>query len=143
VVITSNDEGTISGIDGRVTVLTPGQACLVCRGRIDLDRAAAELLTPEERKRRVDEGYAPALHGVEPAVVTFTTAVAAAAVAELLERLIGYGPEPRPSEILLRYSEREISTNSATPRKNHYCDSAVRKIGIGRTEPFLELAWPA
>jgi hypothetical protein len=55
---------------------------------------------------------------------------------------VGYGPEPRPTEVLLRYHEREISTNSAAPRKNHYCDPTSRKIGLGRTEPFLEQAWP-
>ena len=71
-------------------------ACLVCRGRVDLERAAAEMLEPEEHRRRVDERYAPALAGVEPAVVAFTTQVAAAAVSELLERLIHYGPSTRP-----------------------------------------------
>ena len=34
------------------------------------------------------EGYAPAMPGVEPAVVSFTSWVAAVAVSELLERLI-------------------------------------------------------
>jgi hypothetical protein len=66
----------------------PGQGCLVCRNRIDLARAHTELLTPGERKRRIDEGYAPALADVEPAVVTFTTAVASLAVSELLDRLL-------------------------------------------------------
>jgi molybdopterin/thiamine biosynthesis adenylyltransferase/proteasome lid subunit RPN8/RPN11 len=142
VLLTSGSDGVLTGIDGRVTVLTPGHACLVCRGRIDVTRAAAELLTPAERTRRADEGYAPALGGIEPAVVTFTTAVASTAVSELLERLVGYGPEPRPSEVLLRYHEREISTNVAAPRKDHYCDPNSLKIGLGRTEPFLEQAWP-
>lgn len=143
VLLTSSEDGTLTGIDGRVTVLVPGQACLVCRGRIDLARAAAELLTPEERSRRVDEGYAPGLGRTEPAVVTFTTAAAAAAVSELLERLIGFGTEPRPSEMLLRYHEREISTNLAEPNDHHYCAPSAGKLGIGLTQPFLELAWPA
>jgi molybdopterin/thiamine biosynthesis adenylyltransferase len=34
VLLTSGENGTLTGIDGRVTVLSPGQACLVCRGRI-------------------------------------------------------------------------------------------------------------
>jgi molybdopterin/thiamine biosynthesis adenylyltransferase len=141
VVITSDTDGQIRGVDGRVTVLVPRQACLVCRGRIDLARASAELLTPEERVRRADEGYAPALGGAEPAVVAFTTLVGATAVSELLERLIGYGPEPRPSEILLRIHDREISTNLAIPRELHYCDPNTGKLGIGMTEPFLEQTW--
>jgi molybdopterin/thiamine biosynthesis adenylyltransferase/proteasome lid subunit RPN8/RPN11 len=143
VLVSSDASGILRGIDGRVTTLLPGQACLVCRGRIDLARAGAELLTPDERRRREDEGYAPALGPTEPAVVTFTTLVAATAVSELLERFIGYGPEPRPSEVLLRCHDREISTNVDTPRAGHYCDISSGKLGIGITDPFLEQTWPA
>ena len=135
-------DGQLSGIDGRVTTLIPGAACLICRGRVDLQRASSELLTPEERVRLVDEGYASALQGIEPAVVTFTTLVAATAVSELLERLVGYGPEPRPTEVLLRIHDREISTNVMTPSSRHYCDPDTGKLGKGLTEPFLEQTWP-
>lgn len=141
VLLSSDSVGALSGIDARVTVLSPGYPCLVCRDRIDLARAAVEMRTPEERRRLEDEGYAPALGAVEPAVVAFTTAVAAAAVNELLERLIGYGPYPRPSEVLLRLHEREISTNRSEPRSGHYCDSASEKLGAGAASPFLEQAW--
>lgn len=142
VLLSSDTDGQLAGIDGRITVLSPGQACLICRNRIDLARASAELLTPDERVRRADEGYAPALAQTEPAVVTFTTLVGATAVSELLERLIGYGPEPRPSEILLRCHEREISTNIAQPVLRHYCHPSSGKLGIGMTQPFLEQTWP-
>jgi molybdopterin/thiamine biosynthesis adenylyltransferase len=142
VLLSSGSAGALTGIDGRVTTLIPGQACLVCRNRVDLKRAAADLLTPGERERRIDEGYAPALGRVEPAVVTFTTAVASFAVSELLERLIGYGPEPRPSEMLLRAHEREISTNVCEPLSRHYCHGSSGRLGLGPTEPFLEQTWP-
>ena len=99
------------------------------------------MMSPGEHQRRADEGYAPALEGVEPAVVTFTTQTAAAAVSELLERLIRYGPEPVPSEILLRAHEREISTNVQAPREGHYCHPDSGKLGLGITEPFLEQTW--
>ncbi len=141
-VLLSSEDDRLTGIDGRVTSLIPGDACLLCHNRIDLARAAAELLTPEERSRREDEGYAPALGRQEPAVVAFTTMVAATAVSELLERFIGYGPEPRPNEVLLRCHEREISTNIASPREGHYCNAASRKMGIGSSDPFLGLTWP-
>ena len=143
VLLTSGQAGELQGIDGRITVLVPEQACLVCRDRVDLARASAELLTPEERVRRADEGYAPALGGTEPAVVTFTTAVGATAVSELLERLVGYGPVPRPNEVLLRCHDREISTNIAQPRNRHYCNPLSGKIGVGITRPYLEQTWPA
>ena len=141
VLLSSGCGGELEGIDGRVTVLAPGVACLVCRNRIDLQRAGAEMLVPDEHQRRADEGYAPALPGVEPAVVAFTTQVAAAAVGELIERLIHYGPEPAPTEILLRAHEREVSTNDQAPREGHYCHPEASKLGTGVTEPFLEQTW--
>ncbi|MBA2283080.1 MAG: ThiF family adenylyltransferase [Acidimicrobiia bacterium] len=140
VLITSHD-GTIEGIDGRVTVQSPGAACLVCRHRIDMARAAAEVLDPEERQLREDEGYAPELGRVEPAVVTFTTLVASHAVTELLERLVGFGPEPVPTELLLRSHEREISTNVAAPVPGHFCDPTSGLLGTGDSEPFLGQLW--
>ena len=143
VILASDESGRLEGIHGRVTLLYPGVACLVCRGRIDLARAASEVLTPTERRRLIDEGYAPALHGVEPAVVTYTTMVAAAAVGELLERLVGYGVEDAPSEVLLRVHDREISTNVELPQRHHYCHPDAGKVGLGLTEPFLEQTWPA
>ena len=96
---------------------------------------------PEERVRLTDEGYAPALGDVEPAVVTFTTMVASFAVSELLERLIGYGDSPRPSEVLLRIHDRAISTNEAHPRRGHYCHPDAGKLGWGDSELFLDQLW--
>ena len=46
-------------------MLAPGSGCLVCRDRIDLQRAAAEMLPPDEHRRLADEGYAPALPGTD------------------------------------------------------------------------------
>ena len=86
----------MSGVFGRVTVVHPGAACLLCRERVDLRLAAAELRDPDEQRELEREHYAPALPGIEPALVPFTTMVAAYAVSELLERLIGYGEEMAP-----------------------------------------------
>ena len=140
--LSSAPDGTLEGIDGRVTVLGPGAACLVCRGRIDMQRAQAEGLPTSEHRRLAAEGYAPGLPGVEPAVIAYTTQVAAAAVGELIERLVHYGPEPPPTEQLLRIHEREVSTNTQEPVEGHYCHPASGKLGRGFTEPFLEQTWP-
>ena len=143
VLLSSDEHEFLTGIDGRITVVSPGSACLVCRGRVDRARAAVEIKAPDERNRLVNEGYAPALGLVEPAVVTFTTMVAAAAVNELLERMVGYGHPERPSEILLRMHDREISSNAAEPGQHHYCHADQGKWGLGDTEPFLEQTWIA
>ncbi len=141
VLLSSNDEGMIDGIYGRITVLGPGAPCLICRGRIDLRRAAVESMSRQEHERLAEEGYAPGLPQVEPAVVTYTTQVAASAVSELLERLVQYGPAPAPNELLLRLHERELSFNREQPSPGHYCEPSAGKIGRGMTEPFLEQLW--
>lgn len=141
VILTNDGEGRLDGIHGRVTILHPGAACLVCRSRVDMARAASETLTPGERFRLANEGYAPSLEGVEPAVVTFTTLVAASAVNELLERFAKYGPDPVPNEVILRVHEREISTNIQSPRERHYCHPHSGKLGLGLTSPLLEQTW--
>ena len=141
VLLTSDARGTIDGIHGRITVLHPGAACLVCRGRVDLQRAAVELRGAEERASLAAEGYAPAMPGVEPAVVSFTSWVAAVAVSELLERLIHYGPRPVPNEILIRAHDREMSANHAEPKSGHYCSPDGAKWGLGVTLPFLDQTW--
>jgi proteasome lid subunit RPN8/RPN11 len=141
VLLASDAEGRLTDINGRVTTMVPGAGCMICRGRVDLIRARTELLLPEERVRLENEGYAPTLGRAEPAVVTFTTSVAAFAVTEMLERLIGFGAEPRPTELLIRFHEREISTNLAQPVGRHFCNPQQGKIGKGVTEPFLEQVW--
>jgi len=141
VLLSSDAFGNVVSIDGRVTTLCPGAACLVCRNRIDMRRAAAEQMNTSERQRLAAEGYAPALGRVEPAVITFTTSVAAQAITELLERFVGFGRTPRPSEVLLRAHDREISTNIVPSREGHYCDPAAGQLGAAVMKPLLDLTW--
>lgn len=141
VLLTSDSRGEIDGIHGRITILHPGAACMVCRGRVDVRQAAVELRSAEEQASLEAEGYAPAMPGVEPAVVSFTSWVAAVAVSELLERLIHYGAKPVPNEILVRAHDREMSTNRAEPKHGHYCSLEAATWGRGVTSPFLDQTW--
>lgn len=136
----ADEADSITGIFGRVTTLYPGAACLICRGRIDLRLAEAEVRPPEEQDRLVKEGYAPALPGVEPAVVAFTTLVAATAVGELLERLVGYGDTPAPSELILYIHDRAVRGNFEDPHPDHYCDHALHRMGSDH-DMYLGLNW--
>ena len=121
----------LSGIDGRVTTLSRQRLSRLPQS----DRHGAGLgrtEDAEERQRLADEGYAPALGQTEPAVVAFTTAVAAGAINELLDRLIGYGPPDRPNETLLRLHEREIRR---TGRRRAKPITATRRRGGGAPVP--------
>jgi molybdopterin/thiamine biosynthesis adenylyltransferase len=133
-------EETLQGIDGRVTYLAPGEACLLCRKRIDLQRAREEVIDPAEREQLIDEGYAQGLDDPDPAVVTYTTLVASWAVADLLERLFGFGDPDVAAEHLLRIHDRKTSRIGAEARDYHFCGDRA-KWGRGDRDPALDYTW--
>ncbi len=133
--------GQIIGVHGRVTTLLPGEACLFCRGRISVEGMRLETLSAAERAGQAREGYAPELEQPAPAVVTFTTAIAALAVTELLHRLTGFkGADRQSSELLVAFDQSRMRTNRFEPHEECSCNDQAR-WGRGDEEPFLGLAW--
>jgi len=73
-----SQEGLVHSVQGRVTVLVPGSACLFCRRRITPEAVAAESIksaNPEEANELRRQGYIPELEEQAPAVIPFTTTV--------------------------------------------------------------------
>lgn len=140
-VLIDSRDGTIQGVHGRVTTLLPGEACLFCRGRITSEAIRIEALSREDRDRQAKDGYAPELEEPAPAVISFTTATASAAVMELLHRLTGYmGSERFSSEVLLAFDQTRLRTNRLMPREGCICED--RSFwGRGDIEPYLEMVW--
>jgi len=138
-VLVSSTAGRIDGVNGRITWLAPGNACLLCRGRIDPRLAHVEHLDADERRLLAEQGYAPGLDEPEASVVTYTSLVASVATSELLSRLFGLA-EPEANEILIRILEHASSRNRRSPRAGCFCaDPATR--GGGLVEPYLDLTW--
>ncbi len=134
--------GTIRDIMGRVTVLLPGEACLFCRGRISSEMIRLESLSPDEWKALADEEYAPELQDAAPAVIPFTTAVAAQGVSELLHRLTGFmGADRHSSETLMFFHERMVRTNRPAPKPECVCIQR-KNWAKGDRRSFLDLMWP-
>ena len=134
------DAATVSGIDGRVTWLGPGAACLLCRGRIDPALAYAEILEPEERKRLAGEGYVREAQTRQPAVVTLTSLVASLATTELLQRLFGLA-DLGPTEVIALVLRRELRRNRIPQRPGCFC-ADPKFLGRGAEPPHLDLMWP-
>lgn len=139
-----SEDGQIHSVQGRVTTLMPGAACLFCRGRITPRRVALEslrVLAPEEAERLRVEGYAPELDDPAPAVITFTSSVAAGAVNELLHRLTGYmGTERTSTEVLYYFDGGRVATNARMPVDDCFCSDG-RRWGRGDRTPLLDVTW--
>ena len=137
-------EQVISTIQGRVTTLLPGRACLFCRDRISAERVTAESVAsidPDRAAQLRREGYAPDLDDPAPAVIPFTSAVAAAAITEFLHRLTGcLGADRHSSETLLLISDSRMRTNDRLSTDDCFC-GRQEYWGRGDSARFLDLSW--
>lgn len=139
-----SNEGSIVSVQGRVTTLAPGTACLFCRGRITAEGVRAQVIescNPSQAEELRRQRYAPELHGNAPAVIAFTTAAASTAVAELLHRLTGFmGPDRISSEVIHFFDQSRMRTNHLSPNFDCYCGDKQR-WGLGDQQPFLGMLW--
>ncbi len=130
--------GEVRGINCRVTMAVPGEACLLCRGQVDARIAGDEMLDDSRRRELAGQGYASGEAGPAPAVVAFTTLTAAHAVSDLLGRLFGYAAATS-TQMLIRPHVQRISPAGRPTREGHYC-AAESEWGLGDAEPFLGIA---
>ena len=136
--------GVIKSVRGRVTTLLPGSPCVFCRGIATSDVISAEVMSrnnPEEYARQRKQGYVPELAGTAPSVVMFTTSVASAAVSEMLQRLTGLmGNDRTSTEVILRFDESKMSTNTKRHREGCWC-SRPEYWGRGDVDSLLDQTW--
>jgi hypothetical protein len=139
-----SNNGTIVSVQGRVTTLLPGSACLFCRGRITAEGVRAQVIAnfnPKQAEELRRQKYAPELEDNAPAVIAFTTAVASTAIGELLHRLTGFmGADRVSSEVIHFFDETKMRTNQALPSAD--CSCGNREFwGRGDQQPFLGMLW--
>ena len=138
------DPPRVHAFDGRVTVVQPGSTCLLCRGIVNLQQAHAESLKrsdPLEFTRQKEEAYVVGEGNPSPAVVTFTTSVAAMAVEELIQRLQGFrGSDGSVDQLLRRF--HLISDRRQGEKPSEHCPICASNEywGRGDMEPFLDSA---
>lgn len=130
-------------ISGRVTLLRPGVACLLCRGVINSRRAREQGLLrkrPEEYSRQLKEGYITDDDTPTPVVGTFTTETATAAVNEFLAGFANLrGKRGWMSERTIRYDLDRCRPTGCTPRPGCRVCADEELWGLGDVHPFLDL----
>jgi molybdopterin/thiamine biosynthesis adenylyltransferase len=141
-----SENGLIHSVQGRVTVLLPGAACLFCRSRITPEGVAAEskqAANPAEAEELRRQKYIPELEDAAPAVIPFTTTVAASALIEFAHRLTGFMGEDRTStEILHLIDSGKVASNSRPPDPECNLCGSTSVWGRGDVTPFMDMTWP-
>lgn len=126
---------------GRVTTVRPGVPCLMCLGVVNVQRAAAEVLQrndSSEYERRKTEAYVDGGGDPAPAVVTFTTSIACAAVDELIQGLTGFrGGDGMVHNRIRRFDRVEDRSMTCEPIQGCPVCSTSAIWGRGDVNPFL------
>ena len=135
------DSLELKSLEGRVSVLQPYNACLLCRSVIDPERARSEEMrrsNPDEYEQRKAESYVIGEGNPNPAVVTFTTELACMGVNEMVHRLQGFRGEHGSAANRVRKFNLGLDRQPGhTP--NSTCRICANKDfwGRGDIEPFL------
>jgi len=139
-----SQEGIIKSIQGRVTTLLGGYACLFCRERITAKKIESEMLAELDPRKLVElqkEGYADELENPAPSVIPFTTNIASLAISEFIHRLTGYmGADRETNEIIMKFDETKISRNNRISKEDCFCGDKYYLLR-GDTNPLLDLTW--
>jgi molybdopterin/thiamine biosynthesis adenylyltransferase len=146
VLIDPNEEGGYDTFDGRVTVIQPGYPCQICRQLISPQIMLEEGMIRSdparfEQYRRA--GYVAGGTDPSPAVVTFTTEIAAVAVNELLHRLTGFrGTQGHCAERVRRFDLTKNSDLVPGGKRSPDCPLCGQRKYDGRGDmtPFLNQA---
>lgn len=126
---------------GRVSTIRPGNPCLMCLGVVDPRRAAAEGLRrsdPTEFEKRKTEAYVDGGGDPAPAVVTFTTGIACAAVDELIQGLTSFrGGQGMLHNRIRRFDRMEDRVMTCRPIASCPVCGSQAVWGRGDAAPFL------
>jgi proteasome lid subunit RPN8/RPN11 len=112
------DNGVVTGDGGRVVLVGPGRPCMACWGILDPERLRVEQLSVDERERGRAEGYVIGADVPQPAVISFNTSVAGAAVTEFLRMATSFaGADAPPDRLSFSFSAgtvRRVSLPTGT-----------------------------
>jgi molybdopterin/thiamine biosynthesis adenylyltransferase len=128
-------------LDGRVTVLTPPQPCLMCRGIVCAEVARSEAMKrnePEIYEMRKAEAYVVGEGNPAPAVVTFTTELACIGVNEMIQRFQGFrDPDGSVPHRVRKFHLGEDRRPGHERRPSCPVCATTEIWGCGDVDPFL------
>ena len=105
-------KGKLKSGAGRVVVVGPGRPCLACWGHIDPNRIRIESLSETDRAREVVDGYIDGAEVQQPSVIAFNTAIAGAAVIELMRLVTEFsGADDPPLRLSFDFESGSVRRN--------------------------------
>lgn len=124
-------ETSVSGIFGRVQLLSPGVGCFTCAGLLDAEQVRRDMMTAYERKL---DPYIQGAHEPAPAVISLNGTMASLAVTMLLSYVAGVPSRAR--HIIYNAVNSTLRSVRVDPKPNCYICSAEGTYGRGDSIPL-------
>ncbi len=142
IISVKSDTPEIQDLQGRISYLYPGSDCLITKGIINVDIAYAENLKrndPKDYEKLKEEAYVIGEGNPAPAVVTFTTQIAAMAVNDFLNRLQNFNPQNlSPHKLFFFHRGIEIHPDNISNNECRICGQ-LNYWGRGDMSPLLDM----
>lgn len=123
-------DGDVRFIAGRVQMLSPGLACLVCTDKLDFEQVRREMMTETQRKA---DPYIQGEVVPQPAVISLNSTVSSAAVTMFLAAVTGVPSAAR----MLTYDGKLGTMRAAGMDPRAGCVACAEEGGLGRGD-----RWP-
>jgi len=129
-------------IYGRIDVITPNVSCLYCRGQIDGEICASEVMNGEEYRQLLEEGYAKVIENDKVQTISYNTLIASYAVCDMIQLLTNFKGENKYHTIY-RFIANKVSDGgiSGEIKKNDCMCNDKEICGKGDIKPFLGVKW--
>lgn len=122
-------DGDVRFIAGRVQMLSPGLACLVCTDKLDFEQVRREMMT--EAQRKADQ-YIQGEAVAQPAVISLNSTISSAAVTMFLAAVAGVPSAAR----MLTYDGKLGSMRAAGMDPRPGCVACSEDGALGRGDKW-------
>jgi molybdopterin-synthase adenylyltransferase len=123
--------GHIRTIAGRVQMLAPGLACLVCSNLLNSEEVRRDFLSVEARRR---DPYIPGAAEPQPAVISLNGSVASFGVTMMLSAVVGIPLSARYQ--IIRFDRGTVRPVAQSPQENCIVCSLRGALGRGDLWPL-------
>lgn len=124
-------DGIVESIVGRVQMLAPGLACLVCTDLLDPEEVRRDFLSADARRR---DPYIPGAAEVQPSVISLNGTVASLGVTMMLSAMVGLPVAARHQ--IVRFDRGVVRSVTQEPQPDCIVCSTRGALGRGDSWPL-------
>ncbi len=135
-------DGSVVNEVGKINLVLPGTACLLCSNHIDPDRVRYEGLPMDQKEQYIKDGYIRGVQEDQPSMMMFNMEVASRGIQILLSHMLGIKLIPTD-----RYERFSFLGTGGAPHHNEvkkyqrdnciYCGKSSIYLGMGDSAQLL------